>query len=186
MNRPTRQLAALRSLFRTLYPSPMRLGSGRSYLGRSYLSHLPTSVAPLGNASLREAHNNAHTNAASEQTAHSRDSSVSMDRQQPKASSAALRSVTDEHLVIELQQITGHQPTAKLPRRSRKHYSRDALLALLEEASVRIQVLETELEIARGDSDQIPLLTDEWAGEWDSRELAAQTAPKPTRASEQT
>lgn len=153
MNRPTRQLGVLRSLFRTLYPDAAGPGSGQSYLGASYSSDSP---AP---------------DVASELAATPPDPATTSDRKQPKASSSALRSITDEHLVSELQQITSNQTAAKLPRRSfnRKHYSREALLALLEEASVRIQVLETELEIARGDSNQIPLLTDEW----DAPELAA-------------
>ena len=76
--------------------------------------------------------------------------------------SSGLRSITDEHLLAELQSLSSRSTDAKKPRRNRKHYSRSALLALLEEASVRIQVLETELEIARGDSTDVPLLTDEW------------------------
>ena len=78
------------------------------------------------------------------------------------ADSCGLRSITDEHLLAELQNLSNRPTGTKPPRRNRKHYSRSALLALLEEASVRIQILETELEIARGDSVEVPLLTDEW------------------------
>ena len=77
------------------------------------------------------------------------------------AAPALARTHTDEHLVTELENITAEMPRA--PRRMRRHYSRDTLMALLEEAKVRIQVLETELEIARGTDEHIPMLTEEWS-----------------------
>ena len=77
------------------------------------------------------------------------------------------RTLTDEHLVAELENVTRQYEVAsaapRKPARSRRHYSRDTLLSLLEEAKVRIQVLETELELARGTEEHIPLLTEEWA-----------------------
>lgn len=94
---------------------------------------------------------------------------------QASVASSALRSVTDEHLIAELQNITSQPASAKKPRRNRRHYSRDTLLELLEEASVRIQVLETELEIARSDREDIPLLTDEW----ESTTTQSMSAPTP-------
>jgi len=87
------------------------------------------------------------------------------------------KTLTDEHLVAELENatrqfelqrgtqsnpaITSSRKPAK-PARGRRHFSRDTLLSLLEEAKVRIQVLETELELARGTEEHIPLLTEEW------------------------
>lgn len=158
MNRPTRQLSVLRSLFRTLHP---------------YLDDLQANFTQLSQTgfskAVQQAHDDKRRNVDANDGAALNTPRVAGHHQKP--SSEALRSVTDEHLVAELQNITSQQASAKLPRRNRKHYSRDTLLALLEEASVRIQVLETELEMARGDSEQIPLLTDEW-------EAPSQTNPQ--------
>jgi hypothetical protein len=74
------------------------------------------------------------------------------------------RTKTDEHLLLELHNAT-RQPQAREPRRATSHYSRNALLALLDDARQRIEVLETELELARGVDDNIPLLTEEWTTE---------------------
>ncbi len=84
------------------------------------------------------------------------------------------RTQTDEHLLLALHSAT-RQSQAREPGRAASHYSKSALLAMLEEARLRIEVLETELELARGVDDNIPLLTEEWTTEVPAQ-LAVATA----------
>ena len=79
----------------------------------------------------------------------------------PRFASNLPRTNTDENLITELEQITRQDP--RLPKRVSRRYRRAELLDLLDEARLRIQVLETELELARGASQDVPLLTEEWS-----------------------
>ncbi|MEM7218166.1 MAG: hypothetical protein AAF515_07355 [Pseudomonadota bacterium] len=72
-----------------------------------------------------------------------------------------LEDLTDDELREELKRLTSAQLPGQ-PRKTNARYTRDVLVRLLEEAQGRIQVLETELELARQEGDRIPLLTDEW------------------------
>lgn len=161
--RKSRQLTVLRSLFRTLHPI---LESGLAPARRL----LTTSQKESGEQSSSDTPDTSYTprpGAAAPNRAERSDT----------LKTPLVRTLTDEHLVLELENITrqisrhGHtahtQPGRRAsPQRGARHYSRDTLLALLEEAKVRIQVLETELELARGHDETIPMLTEEWTDEW--------------------
>ncbi len=150
--RNSRQITVLRSLFKTLHPI---LESGLAP-ARRLLTSTPEQTLEQ-TPDLVEAQPNRAARADT-----------------PAPISAKLeRTFTDEHLVVELDNITrqislhGHTAHAQPagPQRGQRRYSRDTLLALLEEAKVRIQVLETELELARGFDETIPMLTEEWQDE---------------------
>jgi len=173
--RNSRQITVLRSLFRTLHPilesglaPARRLLTGNQDEGAEQSP--PHAAKP--NRAQRTDTGATPTNQANVDNT---TSSKIPPRARPKA--PPIRTLTDEHLVVELENITrqisqhGHtahpQPGRRAsPQRGTRHYSRDTLLALLEEAKVRIQVLETELELARGHEETIPMLTDEWSDEW--------------------
>jgi len=157
--RNSRQKTVLRSLFKTLHPIlESGLAPARRLLTGTQESPQPDSARPN-----RVERSNTPTPA-------------------PKITPEAKpleRTLTDENLVVELENITrqfsqhGHTANTTTtqnsrrasPHRGQPHYSRDRLLTLLEEAKVRIQVLETELEIARGMDETIPMLTEEWSDE---------------------
>jgi|GEM_PF-2631084 len=205
--RDSRQLTVLRSLFRTLHPTLTSglkngLAPAKRLFTDAYQRSDQNAIDDTGTSendttetvtlSLEERAANKAAEQAARSAATARPETVPL--QAPDADSrldsgaserAPLpplpRSLTDEHLVTELERATsqfdlqragqtrsGQKAPANLrtpgrPARGRRHFSRDSLLSLLEEAKVRIQVLETELEMARGTEEQIPLLTDEWA-----------------------
>ena len=158
--RNTRQITVLRSLFKTLHPI---LESGLTP-ARRLLTGSQNQAPDAGGSSPNRTRPPATPAPLASPTA-----SVAVNPKQP----ALERTITDEHLAVELENITRqisiHGHTAHThpsrhasPQRGERHYSRDSLLALLEEAKVRIQVLETELELARGFDESIPMLTEEW------------------------
>ena len=146
--RSSRQITVLRSLFKTLHPI------------------LESGLAPARRLL---------TGVLDERTEHTPPPAPKAPQRQEQKKPLT-RTLTDEHLVVELdnipRQISQHGHTAHTessrrarPQRGTRHYSRETLLRLLEEAKVRIQVLETELELARGDEEIIPMLTEEWSDE---------------------
>lgn len=178
--RESRQITVLRSLFKTLHPV---LTSGLK-------SELENRLAPAkrlltGAQAPVEEHPQQVPDTSTGNSTNSTDQQISTTeaitvesspvRAEPMGKGAKARpplpplprTLTDEHLVAELENATRQYEVAEVaprkPARSRRHYSRDTLLSLLEEAKVRIQVLETELELARGTEEHIPLLTEEWA-----------------------
>ena len=166
--RNSRQITVLRSLFKTLHPI---LESGLAPARRLLTGTQEQTPAPAEAQPNRAARVDAQTpQAVATPTASNKTAT-------PRPKPAALeRTLTDEHLVVELENITrqislhGHTAHAAStgrasPQRGQRRYSRDTLLALLEEAKVRIQVLETELELARGFDETIPMLTEEWQDE---------------------
>ena len=170
--RNSRQITVLRSLFRTLHPL---LESGLAP-ARRFLTGTQTPVAeePQAGSDIPRP-----ATAAADASPTGEPSTSAIAAKEPVAQaprpanrggltprpfssmSALERTLTDEHLVTELENITRESP--REPQRGRRHYSRDTLLTLLEEAKVRIQVLETELELARSTDEIIPLLTEEWS-----------------------
>jgi len=170
--RESRQITVLRSLFATLHPKlksglesglapARRLLTGAQASAES--ADLPPGTSEASPASERASQINEPAKAGAQPQSARRTAPA-----QPKPTSATPlpRSLTDEHLGSELESITRQYELPDAPRkpqRGRRHYSRDTLLSLLEEAKVRIQVLETELELARGTEESIPLLTEEWS-----------------------
>lgn len=166
--RNSRQITVLRSLFKTLHPI---LESGLAPARRLLTStqeQTPDLVEAQPNRAAR-----ADTPTPEAKPGRTTDSQAPANNTPIPKSAQLERTLTDEHLVVELDNITrqislhGHTAHAQPagPQRGQRRYSRDTLLALLEEAKVRIQVLETELELARGFDDTIPMLTEEWQDE---------------------
>lgn len=174
--RNSRQITVLRSLFKTLHPI---LESGLAPARRLLTSSQEESPDPAGpHESSQAATNGAAPPNRASRNAASGTQPKSVPTTTPTRKASLTRTLTDEHLVVELEnitrQISQHGHTAHTnsanskdglrasPQRGQRHYSRDTLISLLEEAKVRIQVLETELELARGFDESIPMLTDEW------------------------
>ncbi len=175
--RDSRQLTVLRSLFRTLHPAlTSTLKNGLEPAKRMFNGAYQRSTANKEKETETE-------NAEVRADEHADTADAKRAELPPLP-----RSLTDEYLVTELEKATSqfdlqrsgrssagqtqagqtdsaHSSSRKpgKPARGRKHFSRDSLLSLLEEAKVRIQVLETELELARGSEQNIPLLTEEWS-----------------------
>ena len=199
--RDSRQLTVLRSLFRTLHPTlTSGLKNGLAPAKRMFTGAYQRPAAndtddtkratlSLEERAAEKAAEQAAKNAAEEsresvphQAARAQSRTVS-ETSKRTALPPLPRSLTDEHLVTELERATsqfelqrsGQNSAGKIdpantssrrpgkPARGRRHFSRDSLLSLLEEAKVRIQILETELELARGTEQHIPLLTEEWS-----------------------
>ena len=186
--RDTRQIAVLRSLFRTLHPvltSGIKSGlaPAKRMLTGAYQQGAPaesTSETTDSTPGTPDQTNDKTNEKTKKDTPHPQPArapaaspvgELSAPRARPQLPPLP-RTLTDEHLVTELDNATRQydlpagqpsQPAARKPARSRRHYNRDTLLSLLEEAKVRIQVLETELELARGTEEHIPLLTEEWS-----------------------
>lgn len=160
--RSSRQITVLRSLFKTLHPIlESGLAPARRLLGGALDERTEQTQPP---------------EAATPNRAQRTDTLAPNTSQKRQQKQPLTRTLTDEHLVVELdnitRQISQHGHTAHTqsgrrasPQRGTPHYSRETLLSLLEEAKVRIQVLETELELARGDEEIIPMLTEEWSDE---------------------
>lgn len=180
--RDSRQITVLRSLFKTLHPllksgietglAPARrmLTTSQEQAARESAEDdstaRPSSEAAPNQATAKETANRSRAPA---RATIRKDEVLS---RAPKPLPPLPKTLTDEHLVAELENVTRQyevadratpSPQPGKPRRSNRHISRDTLLSLLEEAKVRIQVLETELELARGTEELIPLLTEEWS-----------------------
>lgn len=172
--RESRQITVLRSLFATLHPKlksglQTGLAPARRLLTGSQSSANPeTESAGSTQDSASGRANEAQPQSAGRAASRESTPSSTQPDSRPRVTSATPlpRTLTDEHLITELETITRQYELPDAPRkpqRGRRHYSRDTLLSLLEEAKVRIQVLETELELARGTEESIPLLTEEWS-----------------------
>ena len=172
--RNSRQITVLRSLFKTLHPilesglAPAR----RLLTGTQEQTPEPDEAQPNRATRTQPPAQPATQPATIGTRATSEPIAAPAARRKPMQA-ALERTLTDEHLVVELENITrqmsqhGHtantQPSRRAsPQRGQRRHRRDTLLALLEDAKVRIQVLETELELARGFDETIPLLTEEW------------------------
>ena len=182
--RDSRQITVLRSLFKTLHPTlTSGLKNGLLPAKRMFTGTRDKSPEERSDA-ISEPISEAISEPISEATSASSDTASnttpSGEHAQQRTPMPPLpRTLTDEHLVAELESATrqfelqraGLQEKSTgsisrkpaMPARGRRHFSRDTLLSLLEEAKVRIQVLETELELARGTEEHIPLLTEEWS-----------------------
>jgi len=172
----SRQLTVLRSLFRTLHPLlESGLRPARALLTGAHKAASTSDTAADANAA-------ADATGSAPPTRTDANPPKSAPRTQPTLANRTVamdRTFTDEHLITELDNITRQYETPGSPREpqrspKRRQYSRDTLMSLLEEAKVRIQVLETELELARGSDEHIPLLTEEW-----SDDLPSMHARKP-------
>lgn len=170
--RDSRQITVLRSLFATLHPKlKSSLATGLAPARRLLTGAQPQAGNEPQSAERSERAKSGVTGTSAKvppKPLSSRSSSASSSGAASSLSSSSPlpRSLTDEHLVTELDNITRQFELPEAPRepkRGTRHYSRDTLLSLLEEAKVRIQVLETELELARGTEEGIPLLTEEWS-----------------------
>lgn len=156
----SRQITVLRSLFATLHPKLKSSLENGLAPARQLLTGAQPNVEP-------EVESAAEPRAGA---AKMTDRHTAANNETP-LSGRLPRSLTDEHLINELENVSRQHDVPDAPRkpkRGRTHYSRDTLLLLLEEAKVRIQVLETELELARGTEESIPLLTEEWADNFSS------------------
>ena len=174
--RDSRQITVLRSLFKTLHPTlTSGLKNGLLPAKRMFTGTRDKSPEERSDA-ISEPISEA-TSASSDTASNTTPSGEHAQQRTPMP--PLPRTLTDEHLVAELESATrqfelqraGLQEKSTgsisrkpaMPARGRRHFSRDTLLSLLEEAKVRIQVLETELELARGTEEHIPLLTEEWS-----------------------